>query len=100
MFQVFVLSSQVLILMSCGWWDEGNIPCCLLLLPTILRIVYTVYMFISWFNNFYLRAKSAVSGFEGLARKKVSMVAVLGPRSSVVRAGGVCGSPRSGRYGV
>lgn len=63
LFQVFVSWFQLLMVISSGCWDDGHIPCFLLLLPTFPRIFYNVYIFISWSNNFYIKARRATRGF-------------------------------------
>lgn len=87
--QVFVSWFQQLMLISSGCWDDGHIPCFLLLLPTFSRIFYNVYIFISWSNNFYIKARRATRGFCRFnIGKKMGVAATLGQMSIMVKSGG------------
>lgn len=89
LFQVFVSWFQLLMLISSGCWDDGHIPCFLLLLPTFSRIFYNVYIFISRSNNFYIKARRATRGFCRFdISKKMGVAAIWGQMSSMVKSGG------------
>lgn len=89
LFQVFVSWFQLLMVISSGCWDDGHIPCFLLLLPTFSRIFYNVYVFISWSNNFHIKARRATMGFFRFdIDKKMGVAAILGQISSMVKSGG------------